>query len=123
MASAISIFRMYSFRVQPDLSGVYLSAGWAGTAARRQTGDDCVNQHQPCTIYSLIVGGGHQIPHDKGVPQLCLRLQVWAADGFRVLASNIPGSAWSSMLLMVAELAGTRLPLTVTVSSPAALLV
>ncbi|KAK8667526.1 hypothetical protein V6N13_007675 [Hibiscus sabdariffa] len=100
--SAISIFRMYSFRVQPDLSGVYLSAAWAGTAA---PGDDCVDQHQPCTIYGLVVGGGHQIPLDKCVPQLCLQLQVWAADGFRVLASNISGSAWSSMLLMVAELA------------------
>ncbi|KAK8701751.1 hypothetical protein V6N13_020130 [Hibiscus sabdariffa] len=82
-ASAISIFHMYSLRVQPVLSG-----------------DDCVEQHRPCTIYGLIVGGGLQIPLDKGVPQLCLRLQVWAADGFRVLASNIPGSAWFAQLVL-----------------------
>ncbi|KAK8680558.1 hypothetical protein V6N13_109500 [Hibiscus sabdariffa] len=37
--SAISIFRMYSLRVQPALSGVYLSAGWARTAARRQSAE------------------------------------------------------------------------------------
>ncbi|KAK8680559.1 hypothetical protein V6N13_109501 [Hibiscus sabdariffa] len=39
MTSAISIFRMYSLRVQPALSGVYLSAGWARTAARRQSAE------------------------------------------------------------------------------------
>ncbi|KAK8981919.1 hypothetical protein V6N11_072908 [Hibiscus sabdariffa] len=38
-ASAISIFRMYSLRVQPALSGVYLSAGWAGTATHRQSAE------------------------------------------------------------------------------------
>ncbi|KAK8613677.1 hypothetical protein V6N13_101434 [Hibiscus sabdariffa] len=37
--SAISIFRMYSLRVQPVLSGVYLSAGWAGTAAHQQSAE------------------------------------------------------------------------------------
>ncbi|KAK8708656.1 hypothetical protein V6N13_059694 [Hibiscus sabdariffa] len=50
---------------------------WMGTVSTISIfpSDDCVDQHQPCTIYGLIVGGGHQIPLDKGVPQLCLRLQ------------------------------------------------
>ncbi|KAK8694551.1 hypothetical protein V6N13_072099 [Hibiscus sabdariffa] len=65
VASATSIFRMYSFLDQPAFSAMYLSPGWIGSC--NLLGDyfshieavarhDDVDQYQPSAVYCLVVG-------------------------------------------------------------------
>ncbi|KAK8565001.1 hypothetical protein V6N12_058577 [Hibiscus sabdariffa] len=100
-ASAISIFRMYSLRVQPALSGVYLSAGWVGTAARRQSAEIRNGKARiPLSFWQAADSSlAMTSPTLNSKPVMIALINtslVWAADGFWVLASNIPDSAWYS---------------------------
>ncbi|KAK9024970.1 hypothetical protein V6N11_064872 [Hibiscus sabdariffa] len=78
--SGTSIFRIYSFLVQPVFSRVYLSTG--------------------CVAPSWYGQQWHEIALDKCVPQFCLGLEVWAADGFGIFALNIPLGALLAQLIL-----------------------
>ncbi|KAK8663904.1 hypothetical protein V6N13_083709 [Hibiscus sabdariffa] len=53
-----------------------------------------VNEEQPHSIYSLVVGGGHDVPFHKRIPQLCFGLKAEAADRMGVSARCVPGGAF-----------------------------
>ncbi|KAK8681042.1 hypothetical protein V6N13_053449 [Hibiscus sabdariffa] len=87
VASATSIFYMYSFLVQPDFSMVYLSTGRAGTTALRQREEMMQGE------------GWHQVLFHECIPQLRLGLEVWVVDGFWVLTLDIPLGALLAQLV------------------------